>query len=81
LGWHPEFAHRGAGCHRHAQSRASAGLAENFPGARIHDGYEALLADPDVEAVYIATPHISHAEWAIKAAETGKHVMVEKPMG
>jgi predicted dehydrogenase/aryl-alcohol dehydrogenase-like predicted oxidoreductase len=58
-----------------------AGLAENFPGARIHGSYEALLADPDVEAVYIATPHISHAEWAIKAAETGKHVMVEKPMG
>jgi len=58
-----------------------AGLAEDFPGARIHDGYDALLADPEVEAVYIATPHINHAEWAIKAAEAGKHVMVEKPMG
>jgi predicted dehydrogenase/aryl-alcohol dehydrogenase-like predicted oxidoreductase len=56
------------------------GLAENFPGARIHNGYQALLDDPDVEAIYIATPHPAHAEWAIKAAEAGKHVLVEKPM-
>jgi len=57
-----------------------AGLAEDFPGARIVDGYAALLADPEVEAVYIATPHPSHAEWAIRAAEAGKHVLVEKPL-
>lgn len=57
------------------------GLAEGFPGARIVAGYEALLADPEVEAVYVATPHPSHAEWAIKAAEAGKHALVEKPMG
>jgi predicted dehydrogenase/aryl-alcohol dehydrogenase-like predicted oxidoreductase len=56
------------------------GLAEHFPDARIHDGYQALLNDPEVEAVYIATPHPGHAEWAIKAAEAGKHVLVEKPM-
>ena len=58
-----------------------AGLAENFPGARIVDGYAALLADPEVEAVYIATPHPGHAEWGIKAAEAGKHVLIEKPLG
>lgn len=57
------------------------GLSENFPGVRIIEGYEAMLADPDIDAVYIATPHPTHAEWAIKAAESGKHVLCEKPMG
>lgn len=59
---------------------SKAGLAEAFPGARIVEGYQALLDDPDVDAVYIATPHPGHAEWAIKAAEAGKHVLIEKPM-
>jgi predicted dehydrogenase len=56
------------------------GLATDFGGARIVDGYEALLADPEVDAVYIATPHPFHAPWAIRAAEAGKHVLVEKPL-
>ncbi len=56
------------------------GLAEDFPGARIVKGYDALLADKDIDAVYIAVPHTGHAEWAIKAAEAGKHVLVEKPL-
>lgn len=56
-----------------------ASLAQDFPEARILDGYDAILADPNVDAVYIATPHVGHAEWAIKAAEAGKHVLVEKP--
>jgi predicted dehydrogenase/aryl-alcohol dehydrogenase-like predicted oxidoreductase len=60
---------------------AKAGLAETFPGTRILAGYDALLADPDIDAVYIALPHPYHAEWAIKAAEAGKHVLCEKPMG
>ncbi|MEK1903645.1 MAG: Gfo/Idh/MocA family oxidoreductase, partial [Rhizobium sp.] len=56
------------------------GLADGFPGARIVNGYEALLADKEVDAIYIATPHTGHAEWAIKAIRAGKHVLVEKPI-
>ncbi|MBS0259275.1 MAG: aldo/keto reductase [Proteobacteria bacterium] len=56
------------------------GLAEAFSGARIIKGYDALLADPDIDAVYIATPHTGHAEWAIKAIRAGKNVLVEKPI-
>ncbi|RWB09869.1 MAG: oxidoreductase [Mesorhizobium sp.] len=63
-----------------ARNPAKPGLAESFPGARILDGYEALLADPDIDAIYISIPHPGHAQWAIKAAEAGKHVLCEKPL-
>ncbi|OWW04628.1 oxidoreductase [Rhizobium sp. R72] len=55
-------------------------LGDNFPGARIVKGYDGLLEDAEVDAIYIATPHTGHAEWAIKAIRAGKHVLVEKPI-
>ena len=56
-------------------------FAADFSIAKQYTTYEALLADKEIDAVYIATIHPSHAEWAIKSAEAGKHMLVEKPIG
>jgi predicted dehydrogenase len=55
-------------------------FAEKYNCTKAYDSYEALFADDQVQIVYIATPHDSHAELAIKALESGKHVLCEKPM-
>ena len=55
-------------------------FASDFDMPRQYASYEMLLADDDVDAVYIATIHPFHAEWAVKAAEAKKHILVEKPI-
>lgn len=65
-----------------SRSEASAeSFAKTHGIERAHGSYDALLADPTVEAVYVATPHPQHCEWVVKACEAGKHVLCEKPIG
>lgn len=55
-------------------------FAASYGGAAAHGSYEALVADPAVEVVYIASPHALHLEHARLAFEAGKHVLCEKPV-
>ncbi len=65
-----------------SRSQASADkFGDEFKVPHRHPSYDALLANKDVQAVYISTPHPLHAEWAIKAADAGKHILCEKPIG
>jgi predicted dehydrogenase len=61
------------------QSRAEA-YAREWEIERAYGSYEALLDDPDIEAVYVSLPNTLHCEWSIRAVEAGKHVLCEKPM-
>jgi predicted dehydrogenase len=56
-------------------------VAQKLGIPRVHDSYEALLADREIDAVYIPLPNHLHVPWATRALEAGKHVLCEKPIG
>jgi phthalate 4,5-cis-dihydrodiol dehydrogenase len=61
------------------RAEARAQFIRDF-GGRTHETVEALVADPEIDVIYVATPHGLHARHATMAAQAGKHVLVEKPM-
>jgi predicted dehydrogenase len=63
----------------HSRERAQS-TATQFGIERSYDDYAQLLADPDINAIYIALPNHLHHEWTIRAAQAGKHVLCEKPL-
>jgi predicted dehydrogenase/aryl-alcohol dehydrogenase-like predicted oxidoreductase len=58
----------------------AARFAAEFGAPRSYGSYQEVLDDDEVDAVYLATPHSAHAEWVVRAAEAGKHILCEKPL-
>lgn len=76
--------HAAKGAELRALATSSGEKAADFqafaPQLQVHDSYDALLADPGIDAVYIPLPNHLHVEWSLKALAAGKHVLCEKPM-
>ena len=68
------FAIAGRNAEKAEQFRLEFGFKKSY------EGYEKLLQDPEVEAVYIPLPNSHHAEWSLRALQAGKHVLCEKPL-
>ena len=68
----------------HAVASRAQASADDFAAkhgfAKAYEGYEALVADPEVDVVYVATPHAFHCDNILMCLEAGKHVLSEKPM-
>ena len=73
-----EFGEIAAICSRSLEKAKSAAKELSIPKA--YGSYEALLADPEIDAIYNPLPNHLHGEWTIRAASHGKHVLCEKPV-
>src|SRR5262245_56871448 len=64
----------------HTRTRASAEDCCRDKGVPLFDNYDKILADPNIDAVVLATPHTQHEQQVLQAAAAGKHIHVEKPI-
>ncbi|MFN3844772.1 MAG: Gfo/Idh/MocA family protein [Paracoccaceae bacterium] len=76
--------HAAEGAELTALATSNPAKAEGFrafcPALQVHTSYDALLADPTIDAVYVPLPNHLHVEWTLKALAAGKHVLTEKPI-